>query len=207
MNLNFLNATFSFKGWKLNVSNTINNDIILHFSKEKKYRIMIVANTGLPLDIPSYLADYSVDEVIVANQFEEDYLERNDVYISMEDVDSFRRIQQIILKGMIYSDTHRDVCPFCGGKLHKEQYHDIYQCNDCMTEIRQKTCEETQKSFFYTDNAHLKKYAINISEYKQDEYWYYKKQVESAMYFRNITKINPQADIICPHCHKVHNHL
>jgi ribosomal protein L37AE/L43A len=165
---------------------------------------MIVARPTGALEIEKYQEDYCVDEVIVANPFDEDYLERDDVYISMEDVDSFRRIQQILLKGMVYSDQSRDVCPFCGGKLRKESYSSTYQCNDCMTQIKEAVCPENHQSFFYTDNAHLKKYAINISDYKQDEYWFYKKQIESAMFFRNITKINHQADMICPYCKKVH---
>lgn len=204
MNLRFMNSAFTFKGWKLVIFNALENQIILQFSKEKKYRIMIVASTADPSEIERFQADYEVDEVVVANPFEEDYLERDDVYISMEDVDSFRRIQQILLKGMVYSDRSRDVCPFCGGKLHKDPYRAVYQCNDCMTQIIEAVCPETQKPFFYTDNAHLKKYAINISDYKQDEYWFYKKQVESSMFFRNITKINPKGDILCPYCKKAH---
>lgn len=206
MNLNFLNTVFSFKGWKLIISNTVNNELILHFTKEHDYKVMIVANKKEDIDIEQHKLDYSVDEIIVANQFNEDYLERDDVYISMEDVDSFRRIQQIVLKGMVYSDTSRTVCPFCGGKLHKEPYKNAYQCNDCMTQIKEMNCSESNKPFYYTDNAHLKKYAINISDYKQDEYWFYKKQIESSMFFRNITKINHKGDIICPHCNKVHEH-
>ena len=167
---------------------------------------MIVASKKEDIDIDQHKIDYSVDEIIVANQFDEDYLERDDVYISMEDVDSFRRIQQLVLKGMVYADTARTICPFCGGKLKKEPYKNVYQCNDCMTQIKEMECLETNKSFYYTDNAHLKKYAINISDYKQDEYWFYKKQIESSMFFRNITKINHQGEIICPHCNKVHEH-
>jgi len=204
MNLYFLNSTFTFKGWKLNISNTIKNEIVLQFAKEKKYRIMIVASTTAIDEIEQYKEDYGIDEIVVANPFDEDYSERDDVYISMEDVDSFRRIQQILLKGMVYSDRARDVCPFCGGKLHKDPYRSVYQCNDCMTQIIEAVCPETNQPFFYTDNAHLKKYAINISDYKQDEYWFYKKQIESSMFFRNITKINHKGDIICPHCKKVH---
>ena len=73
-----------------------------------------------------------------------------------------------------------------------------------MTQIKSDVCPTTKKPYFYTDNAHLKKYAINKADYRHDEYWYYKKQVESMMYFRNITKIDPNGDIICPHCHEVH---
>ncbi len=206
MNLVFLNSVFAFKGWKLMVSNTIKNEIILQFSKDAPYRVMIAGSLTDPEEIQQRKADYEVDEVIIANPFDEDYVERDDVFISMEDVDSFRRIQQILLKGMVYSDRSRDVCPFCGGKLHKDPYGEGYQCNDCMTQIKQNVCPETKKSFFYTDNAHLKKYAINITDYKQDEYWFYKKKIESSMFFRNITKINHLADIVCPHCKKIHNH-
>jgi hypothetical protein len=165
---------------------------------------MIVASTTDADACDRLKADYGVDEIVVVNPFDEDYLARDDVFISMEDVDSFRRIQQILLKGMVYSDQTRDICPFCGGKLHKDPYRAVHQCNDCMTQIVAAVCPDTNRPFFYTDNAHLKKYAINISDYKQDEYWFYKKQVESSMFFRNITKIDNKSDIVCPHCGKTH---
>ena len=122
----------------------------------------------------------------------------------MEDIDSFRRIQQIILRGMIYSDTKRDVCPFCGKPLHKDPNRNLYQCHDCMTQIKESTCIEAKKRYFYTDNAHLKKYIVRKSDFKLEDLWYYEKQVESLMYFRNITKINEKSEILCPYCSKVH---
>jgi hypothetical protein len=73
-----------------------------------------------------------------------------------------------------------------------------------MTQIKETVCPEVRRPFYYTDNAHLKKYAIHLSNFKHDEYWYYGKQVESSMYFRNITKINHEMDIICPYCNKIH---
>ena len=204
LNLQYLNSAFTFKGWRLVVFNTVENELILQFSKDIDYRIMIVASTTDPDEYDRLKADFKIDEIVVANPFDEDYPARDDVFISMEDVDSFRRIQQILLKGMVYSDQTKDVCPFCGGKLHKDPYRTVYQCNDCMTQIVEAICPDTKKPFIYTDNAHLKKYAINISDYKQDEYWFYKKQVESSMFFRNITKIDHKSDIVCPHCGKTH---
>jgi len=204
IDLSSLDIKFSFKGWKLDIFNNNKKEILLYFTKDKTYRIMI-ANTVYNIKtLNSYKKDYGLDEVIVVNQFDGDYLERNDVYISMEDIDSFRRIQQIILKGMVYSDKKRDVCPFCGGKLQKDPYHDFYQCNDCMTQIKESVCKETNKPFFYTDNTHLKKHVINKSSFKSDDEWYYEKQIESLMYFRNITKINQNGEIICPYCNKTH---
>lgn len=204
INLSSLDIPFSFKGWKLEVFNNNKKEILLYFTKDKTYKIAIVSNNYDIKTLNNYKKTYGVNEVVVANQFDEDYLERDDVYISMEDIDSFRRIQQIILKGMIYSDTLRDVCPFCGGKLVKDPYHSFYQCNECMTQIKEDKCKEFNKPFFYTDNAHLKKYVINKSDFKRDEYWYYEKQIESLMYFRNITKIDHRGEIICPHCNKIH---
>ena len=203
MNLISLDVSFKFKGWKLDIFNNNKKEILLYFTKEKTYRMMITSSFYNIKTLNSYKKDYGLNEVVVVNQFDEDYLERKDVYISMEDIDSFRRIQQIILKGMIYSDTKRDVCPFCGGKLHKDKYHNFYQCSDCMTQIKESACKETGKSFFYTDNTHLKKHEIKKSDFKDDD-WYYEKQIESAMYFRNITKIDQNGEIICPYCNKTH---
>lgn len=204
MNLNSLDVTFAFKSWKLDIFNNNKKEIFLHFTKEKTYGIMLTGNVYSIKVLNKYKKDYNLNEVIVVSQFDEDYLTRNDVYISMQDIDSFRRIQQIILKGMVYSDTKRDVCPFCGGKLHSDPYLGFYQCNDCMTQIKESVCRETNKHYFYTDNTHLKKHSIKKSDFKRDDYWYYEKQIESAMYFRNITKIDHNSEIICPHCHKVH---
>ncbi len=204
INLNSLDVTFSYKGWTLDIFNNNKKEILLYFTKETTYRMMIIANDYDIKTIKTYKKDYAVDEVIVANQVNEEYLDRKDVYISMEDVDSFRRIQQMILRGMIYADKRRDVCPFCGGELIQDPIRGFYQCHDCMTQIKEEICPEHKKPFFYTDNAHLKKYAIHKSDFKHDEYWYYEKKVESAMYFRNITKINQNSEIICPYCHKVH---
>jgi len=204
INLSSLDMTFLFKEWKLDIYSNNKKEILLFFTKEKTYRIMITGSVYDTKKLSIYKRNYELDEVIVVNQFDEDYLERNDVYISMQDIDSFRRIQQIILKGMIYSDTKRDVCPFCGGKLHKDPYHGFYQCNDCMIQIKETVCKETNKAFFYTDNTYLKKYMSNLSDIKDDDFLDYEKQIESLMYFRNITKINQNGDIICPFCNVKH---
>ncbi len=204
MNLISLDTPFTFKGWTLDIFNNNKKEIFLYFSKEKSYKIMLVANHYDTKEIKKYKKDFGVDEIITVNQFDDDYINQQDIYISMEDIDSFRRIQQMILKGMIYADKKRDICPFCGGKLQKDKYHEVYQCHTCMTEIKEDTCPTTGKSFFYTDNAHLKKYAINKHDFKHEELWYYHKKIESSMYYRNITKIDYKGDIICPHCHQVH---
>lgn len=204
IDLNSLDITFTYKGWKLDIFNNNKKEILLYFKKEKTYKMIIVNSDYDVKSFNNYKKDYGINEVVVVNQYEEDYLERKELYISIEDIDSFRRIQQLILKGMIYSDTKRDVCPFCGGTLVKVPYKQIYQCEHCLIQIKESVCKESNKPFFSTDIAHLKKH-IKKSDFKHDEYWYYERQMESLMYFRNITKIDQHGDVICPYCNHVHD--
>lgn len=207
MNLSSLDVSFTFKDWKLDIISNDKKEILLHFIKDEIYKIMITSDLYDMITINNLKKDYGIHELIVVNQFDEDYLERDDIYVSIQDVDSFRRIQQIILKGMIYSDTKRDTCPYCGGKLHKDHYQGFHQCDDCMTQIKEAVCKESKKSFFYTDIAHFRKHLIKKSDFKHHEYWHYTKQIETSMFFRNITKINHHGDTICPHCLKIHENI
>lgn len=204
MNLELLNIDFSFKGWKLNIINNKKEELLLTITKDKTYRILLISFMNDINTLESYKMDKRLDEVVVVKHFDEDNIEGNDVYISVEDIDSFRRIQQIILRGMIYADTKRDICPFCGGKLEKDSYHDFYQCNECMIQIKENVCDETGESYFYTDSIPQKKHTINHADIEDEDKWFYRKQIESSLYFRNITKINENNEIICPICNKIH---
>ncbi len=204
MNLSMLNITFAFKDWTLNISNNDLEELILDFHKDQTYRILITSNVFDNGELDEYKNKLNVNEVVLVNHFDEELAEKNEVYISMQDIDSFRRIQQIILRGMIYSDTKRDVCPFCGGKLIKNSYHGYNQCNDCMIQIKENLCPETNKSYFYTDNTFPSKHSFTNGYFDDDDDWFHRKQIESSMFFRNITKINENCEIICPHCDKIH---
>ena len=205
IDLNSLAVTFRYKDWTLDIVSNHKKEIVLQFKKDVIYKIMLICRAKDNKSLDYYKKTYGVNELAMINFFDEDYASRDDMYISMDDIDSFRRIQQVILKGMIYSDKKRDVCPFCGGKLHIVNNHGYYQCDDCLTQIKEMTCQDTKKPFFYTDIAYLKKDIIRKGDYKPEEYWYYDKQIESSMYYRNITKINHQVDVICPYCNKVHD--
>jgi len=205
IDLNALNILTMFKGWEVSVITNNNQEIFINFFKDVNYRVLILSNMGDYINIDQYKNSYGVDEVIFVSQFEENYLKRDDVLISIEDIDSFRRIQQILLRGMIYSDISRDICPFCGEKLSKDKYHNIYLCSYCMTQIKESICPETQKIYFYTDIKNYKKRTIYKLNYNGDSELYYKKQIDASMHFRNITRINHNAEIICPHCNKIHN--
>ncbi|MBN2540589.1 MAG: hypothetical protein JXB08_03585 [Bacilli bacterium] len=204
MDLRSLNVGFSFKGWKLHILNNKKEELLLEFIKDWTYRILLISNINDPDAIKEYERDTRLDEVIVVNHFEEDESTGNQVYISVEDIDSFRRIQQIILRGMIYSDTKRTVCPFCGGHLSKHPLHGHYQCDDCMIQIKEDKCPNTSKSYYYTDTTLQKVDTTNQNGVRDEDNFFYKREIESSMYFRNITNIVENGGIVCPHCQEVH---
>jgi len=204
MNLNNPDITFKFLNWTFNITTNDDAEVIMTFFKEKSYKILLTNSVFDMDEAGKRKIEYSLDEIITVSPFEKSYLEREDIYINMEDIDSFRRLQQIILKGMIYADTQRVDCPFCGGKLNQDPRFGFYQCLDCMIQIKETTCKETQTNFFYTENANHKKYVMKKLDFEYDEHWFNEKQIESLMYFRNITKINQNSEIICPHCNCPH---
>lgn len=205
IHFNDLDTTLTFKDWKITIKNNADQSVLLYFKKDTCYRLMIA---GADYDEALILKEKHtrrLHEVILVDPFDEDYQKRDHMYLSISDIDSFRRLQQVILKGMIYSDNKRTVCPFCGGHLVKHKEKEQYQCNNCMIQIKQGYCEETKQNFFYTDTPHRRRqvFESNID----NDPWYQDKQTESLMYFRNITKIDSNAQIICPHCHKVHKDI
>ncbi len=204
MKLNALDVNFTFKDWKLNIQNLNNEAVLLYFKKDQAYRMMIVGSDTDEETIRVQKLRRRLHEVVVVNPLDDDYNKREDVYVSMSDIDSFRRLQQMLLRGMIHSDTERTVCPFCGGHLEKNKRHEYHQCSDCLTQIKTGVCPDTKQAYFYTDTPHRRKQMNVGSLSAENDQWYYERQVESLMYFRNITKIDPNGKIICPHCHKVH---
>ena len=130
------------------------------------------------------------------------------VLVSISDIESFRRIQQIVERGMIYADTQKSDCPFCGQKLVRSEdpttNMPLYECRTCRTVIKEQACPETGKGYFVTD---IKNYIPDLQLQKtlsaKDREEYHR-QLEAAYHFRNITKYNG-AGFVCPHCGKVHS--
>ena len=183
------NLLFTFKNWELFIKlSKKKNGILFQFHKDKYYTILLKPSLVEEDDDE----EEEFDECITITPF---MCEEEHTYISISDVESFRRIQQIILKGMIYSDETFDECMFCGEPLKKvidDENGDQYYCKSCRTVVRENTCNVHNKKYYSTtiDNYHsTKKYDIDTSE---------------LYHFRNITEVNGFGDIICPHCGKVH---
>lgn len=204
-----LNITFKFKGWTLNVKRLGNENerlLLFTFNKDVEYKVAVVPY--LFEEYEGLLSDVKVrvqaDEYVVFAPYER-YV--NGVkQADITSIQSFRRVQQIILKGMIYSDVERVECPFCEKKLTYNQdksfeNNAVYECFSCRTEIHDRVCLNSGIKYSSTRIAELSKV---IYDEDDDDLWLAERKREAQMYFRNITEITDDLEEICPICNKVH---
>jgi hypothetical protein len=200
--LDALQSSFVFGPWRFSLEDVQGRGLLLKAHKDKDYAILLLPlinskSKNNPCKTPA-------DEVIIATPFEEDSFYSGIIYLTMESIDSFRRLQQLFLKAMIYSDTARDVCPFCGGALHYSKENEGYECESCHTLISEGECEETGEKYFYTSIVPEKKSKKTQPSFDHENPWLFHRQVEGSMAFRNITRINEKGEILCPFCGKIH---
>lgn len=204
LDLDELKASFSFKGFSLSLEGKANdNAFILRFHKNKDYSLVLIPKIKHDEKEETYKERYGVDDAILLSPFEEEYSSTSKVFVSMNNIDSFRRIQQILLRGMVYSDLTRNTCPFCGYALTNNQ-SDGYSCTICNLIIKEETCPVQNKKFFVTSLLNHKVKEINQNDFPEGESWSYNRKVEEALNFRNITKINNLQQPVCPYCGDVH---
>lgn len=184
--LDSLNMDFEFKDWKLHTALSKNKKgIFITVTKDSTYKIVIVPSNNKNLN-------FAADEIVYVTPFME---QKKYEYISISDVESFRRIQRIIQRAMILSDSKFDTCLFCGEKLNRISLDDEpneYVCNSCRTHIMEKKCELTNEKYYIT----------SIYDYKIDNEAY--DDPSSIYHYRNITNVTKNGEFICPKCGKVH---
>lgn len=181
-----LDADFSFRQYCLHVTGIEDKGLLLTFKKEKTFAVFLNLTKG---KAESRDRNYSVSD----NDID------SDLILSIHDIESFRKIQQILLEGMIYSDTKREVCPFCGEDLVYDKKLHGYLCHSCRETIQEKICPETQQSYFETNIFAYKPKAYGgNSEFEKQKY------LESLYRYRNITKIDNKGFFLCPKCGKEH---
>ncbi len=204
INFSKLNMEFIYKNWKLVLKKekTFNEDILsIIIEKDITYKMAIIPSIFKNNDelLANIKKNYLADEYIICSPY--DGLEY--INISMTSIESFRRIQQLILKGMIFSDVERRDCPFCSHNLvinleKSKPNKPVYECNSCRTIIEYGYCDKYKKTYSYTKILGLDN--VDLS----GEQWLYKRKKEAAMFFRNITKITDDLEIICPFCNNIH---
>ncbi|MDY3907439.1 MAG: zinc ribbon domain-containing protein [Candidatus Enterosoma sp.] len=189
-----LDINLKYKSYRLNIKTIEDNEgFLLTFYKEKEYRILLLPFSKEVIENRRNLTIRHLLKYDEVNYLLPFYESRDDsIYLSINNLNSFRRIQQILLKGMIYSSIVFDVCPFCGEELQKIG-HDEYFCPSCFTSIKKKHCP-IEDVDYYESKIHHFSITANKEEIDNESYYHY----------RNITQIADKNSFICPRCHKVH---
>jgi ribosomal protein S27AE len=204
-------VTGTFGGWQLGINPVSCGEvraIELSFFKDGLYKAIILPSTqtGAGRDALQQLKlHHPADEYFLAIP-EEPEDGAGELLLSLFDIESFRRIQQILLRGMIYSDHQRDICPFCGDSLrYVEPEGDAprYECGKCRTDLFSGICPTAGLPYSYTRIRNHKATAPSDHRTLQDPLLY-QRYLEAQMHFRNITPIGEDSQIICPRCGKSH---
>lgn len=205
-----LNITFKFKGWKAAVKKIKSGKLpllSLTVTKDVDYTVVIIPSTSRDNRalLETVKNTVPADEYAVFTPYESLEEELADAtLIDLTNIESFRRVQQILLRAMIYADGERVECPFCNNKLTLNEQksspdNPVYECFSCRTEISTATCPTSGKTYAYTRIS-----GLNKTDVDNDDAWLAKRKLEAQMYFRNITNLTEDMEIVCPICHSVH---
>lgn len=201
-----LDVECTFDKWRLKLETVKCGEtsaIRFTFLKDIPYRVIMLPaedTVSGKSELEAFESQFEAEEYLLAVSQED---ENDTTVLSLFDIDSFRRIQQILFRGMVYSDKTRDVCPFCGQPL--SQNEDIYECASCRTQLLSLTCRETGEPYFATKIKNYVPPKDNSVESLRREKLSNAKHTAAQMRFRNITKIGAGTEIICPKCGHIHS--
>lgn len=208
IDLSSLELDCKYLDWTLNVQwieHDIADALLFTTKKNKAFTTCVLFTESSELSsskFNSFKKDIEADEYLICSPNVYGNMEL--LYLSIYDIDSFRRIQQILLRGMIWSDTDYKRCAFCGKPLVKTDKG--YRCDACLSEITQKTCPDTGKKYFVSDIAYKDGVSQNDKKTNSERRRFLHDRLsEAQLHFRNITPITQFAKPICPHCKKVHD--
>ncbi|MBQ8287167.1 MAG: hypothetical protein IJX76_00160 [Clostridia bacterium] len=204
-----LRQTATFDRWLLSVETVTCEGISalrISVTKDRTYRVLLLPAThprfgkmGLSLFYGKAMAN---EYLTITPEAGED----GQISVSIHDVESFRRLQQILLRGMIYADVQRKTCPFCGGVLTASDgasEDSAYECVSCRTVIRDKVCPDTGIPYVETSIKNFRP-DKNGGESARRDHLLYTRYVEAQMHFRNVTPLDDVGKPLCPRCGKVH---
>jgi predicted RNA-binding Zn-ribbon protein involved in translation (DUF1610 family) len=196
-----LSAHFRYAGWMLTLEKKEDDSLVFTLHKGSDYSFVIhpaLEKKSLQNPLPS-LPNH---EELYASPFEEDGLFGKVLYLSVENLDSFRRIQQCLLRAMILSDSAHELCPYCGEKMTYDEKSKEYHCPRCLSAIGTAQCPESGKSFAYTRILLKRQKALKAEDYSLSSRWIYERKLEALQAYRNITPIDGSGAFLCPDCLK-----
>lgn len=195
-------AEADFADWHLTmrlVRHETADALLLTVDQERSYTscLLFCNRAGLTEEkLRCLQEDIEADEYLFCTPNE--YGSSDTVYLSIFDIDSFRRIQQIILRGMIYADSKFRTCAFCGNTMSKTD--NGYECDVCRAEIVRARCPETGKRYLVSGiRRHISAADIEKGNAERRQFLHDRLN-ESQFHFRNITPITPDGSPLCPHC-------
>lgn len=165
------------------------NSILYDIAREYQADNYIFFTAEKALRVPTYYSNTPISYGILP--------------VSINDVNSFKRIQRLLLDAMIKVSVTHDICPFCGGTF--ETNGKMFYCKKCKMELSTIMCENCGKSFYYTSVNYpaIKEKTVSRENYAADNYWKYCQDKDAQMNYRNITDLNSDGSPICPHCNAV----
>ncbi len=205
LSLKNLDASANFGDWRLNLKQIKTEDIsalMITVEKDTRYRMILLPVTDSDLGkerLDRLKGLIEAEEYIVATPTAAD---NASTVFSIYDIDSFRRFQQLLFRGMVYSDRERRICPFCGEPLTVVK--DQFECDSCRTVIAESFCEAENKHYFVTDIKNFSPKRVKEFEFSRRDRLSFDKQATAVMHFRNITPISADCEPICPYCRKNH---
>ncbi len=206
INFEKLNERFSFSGWSLTLRGTEVNGtraLLFDFHKESDYTVCVFISDRSDLTeaaIDGLKSCLSANEYLFATS--SSYGVRDTLYLSIYDIDSFRRVQQMILRGMIITDRAQKMCPYCGGKTEKTE--NGYICEACRGKVSARSCEVTGKPYLVSEILKHRSSLESSRAYEEKSKFLHDRCAEAQLHFRNITEITADGAPVCPHCGKVH---
>lgn len=201
-----LHAVGSFLDWRMELETSVavsRETLIVRFQKERVHTVCLILaekKDVSAVELEEIRGRIPADEYLFANAKE--YGEDGVVYLSIFNIDSFRRLQQIYLRGMLLSDTARKTCPFCGNSLERQDERIV--CGVCRAEMWDGVCPKTGEPYVMSG---IKKYQRSAeSARRQDEHgrFLHDRYLEASLHFRNITPLSQSGEPVCPRCGEVH---
>ena len=204
-NFEAFQAVASYKAWTLHWAQKEVAGVralVFRMEKDAVYTLSLILSerqsiTGVALD--AFQREVPSDEYLFASECQ--YGEKDVVYLSIYNMDSFRRVQQMLLRAMIFADTEKKDCPFCGGALEAKE--NGWLCPVCRADIQKEICPDTQKPF-YTSSIKKHQFLARKGEERKRQEFLHDRYAEAQLHFRNITLITEDGLPICPHCKKNH---
>lgn len=121
--------------------------------------------------------------------------------ITLNDVNSFRRLSKIFLKNMITIKSEQNCCPLCGTKLKGDKTQG-YSCTnqECNFKIFNSQCSDCKKKYWYTDYIFPK-----VFQLKTESLGMKILLDENSLGFKNITTLTSEHKSECPYCRNENN--